>query len=40
VKIKYPVRERDVDDAIVWLDDHWRGGVFIPDQLLGLVSVA
>jgi lysophospholipase L1-like esterase len=36
----YPVRECDVDDAIVWLDDHWRGGVFIPDELLGLVAVA
>jgi hypothetical protein len=36
----YPVRERDVDDAIGWLDDHWRGGVFVPDELLPLVAVA
>jgi hypothetical protein len=36
----YPVRERDVDDAIVWLDEHWHGGVFVPDELLPLVAVA
>ena len=36
----YPVRPRDVDDAIVWLDDHWHGGVFVPDELLPLVAVA
>jgi hypothetical protein len=36
----YPVRERDVDDAIGWLDEHWRGGVFVPDELLPLVAVA
>jgi hypothetical protein len=36
----YPVAECDVDDAIVWLDDHWRGGVFVPDELLPLVAVA
>ena len=35
----YPV-ERHVDGAIVWLDDHWRGGVFVPDELLPLVAVA
>jgi hypothetical protein len=36
----YPVEQRDVDDAIMWLDDHWRGGVFVPDVLLPLVAVA
>jgi hypothetical protein len=36
----YPVQARDVDDAIGWLDEHWRGGVFIPDELLGLAAVA
>jgi hypothetical protein len=36
----YPVPPRDVDDAIVWLDEHWRGGVFVPDELLPLVAVA
>lgn len=36
----YPVRQIDVDDAIVWLDDHWQGGVFVPDELLPLVAVA
>jgi hypothetical protein len=35
----YRVRPRDVDDAIVWLDDHWRG-VFVPDELLPLVTAA
>jgi hypothetical protein len=36
----YPVRSHDVDEAIGWLDDHWRGGVFVPDELLPLVAVA
>jgi hypothetical protein len=36
----YPVRVCDVDAAIVWLDEHWRGGVFVPDELLPLVAVA
>jgi hypothetical protein len=36
----YPVEQRDVDAAIVWLDEHWRGGVFVPDELLPLVAVA
>jgi hypothetical protein len=36
----YPVEERDVDGAIGWLDEHWRGGVFVPDELLPLVAVA
>jgi hypothetical protein len=36
----FPVAERDVDDAIGWLDDHWRGGLFVPDELLPLVAVA
>jgi hypothetical protein len=26
----YPVQPRDVADAIAWLDEHWRGGVFVP----------
>ena len=36
----YPVAERDVDGAIEWLDANWRGGVFVPDELLPLVAVA
>ena len=36
----YPVEQRDVDGAIVWLDEHWRGGVFVPDELLALVTAA
>ena len=35
-----PVEQRNVDDAIGWLDEHWRGGVFMPDELLPLVSAA
>ena len=36
----YPMKQADVDGAIGWLDDHWRGGVFVPDELLPLVAVA
>jgi hypothetical protein len=36
----YPVEQHDVDDAIGWLHDHWRGGVFVPDELMPLVAVA
>lgn len=36
----YPVEQGDVDNAIGWLDDHWRGGVFVPDELMPLVAVA
>jgi hypothetical protein len=36
----YPVEERDVDGAIGSLDEQWIGGVFVPDELLGLVAVA
>lgn len=35
----YPVEQGDVDNAIGWLDDHWRGGVFVPDELMPLVAV-
>jgi hypothetical protein len=28
-----------VDRAIGWLDVNWRGGVFVPDELLPLVAV-
>lgn len=30
---------REVDRAIGWLDVNWRGGVFVPDELLPLVAV-
>lgn len=36
----YRVRERDVDEAIGWLDEHWRGGGFVPDELLPLITAA
>jgi hypothetical protein len=36
----YPVEQADVDGAIGWLDDHWHGGVFLPDELLPLVTAA
>jgi hypothetical protein len=29
-----------VEEAIEWLDEHWRGGVFVPDELLPLVAAA
>jgi hypothetical protein len=34
------VESGDVDRAIGWLDVNWRGGVFVPDELLPLVAVA
>jgi hypothetical protein len=36
----YPVEEHEVCGAIGWLDEHWRGGVFVPDELLPLVMAA
>jgi hypothetical protein len=36
----YPVEQRDVDGALVWLDDHWRGEPYVPEELLPLVAVA
>ena len=36
----YPVESGDVDRAIGWLDLNWRGGVFVPDELLPLVTAA
>ena len=36
----YPVEERDVDRAIGWLDEHWRGEIYVPYELLPLVAVA
>jgi hypothetical protein len=35
-----PVEQGDVDTAIGWLDDHWRGDVYVPDELLPLVTAA
>ena len=32
-------RER-VEEAIAWLDERWRGGVFVLDELLPLVEPA
>jgi hypothetical protein len=29
-----------VAEAIAWLDERWRGGVFVPDELLPLVEAA
>jgi len=36
----YPLEASEVSGAIGWLDEHWRGGVFVPDELLPLVSAA
>jgi hypothetical protein len=30
------VRPELVAEAIAWLDERWRGGVFVPDELLPL----
>lgn len=36
----YPVEQHEVDGAIGWFDEHWQGGVFVPDELLPLVTAA
>jgi len=36
----FPVDAADVPLAVAWLERHWRGDVFVPDELLPLVSVA
>jgi hypothetical protein len=36
----YPVADGDVGGTMGSLDEHWRGGVFVPDELLPLVAVA
>jgi hypothetical protein len=33
------VRAELVEKAVTWLDEHWHGGVFVPDELLPLVGV-
>jgi len=32
------VRPELVDEAIAWLDERWRGEVYVPDELLPLVA--
>jgi hypothetical protein len=34
------VDPKRVEAGVAWLDGHWRGGVFVPDELLPLVAVA
>ena len=36
----YPVAPGSIEDVSAWLEERWRGGVFVPDELLPLVSVA
>ncbi len=36
----YPVERVDVDGALVWLDENWRGEPYVPDELLPLVTAA
>ena len=36
----YQVAEVDVARAVRWLDEHWGGGVFIPDELRDVAAVA
>ena len=38
VRITSPnVQVRSVEDAVDWLERHWRGEVFVPDELLASV---
>jgi hypothetical protein len=34
------VKAELVEEAVAWLDERWRGDVFVPDELLPLVAVA
>jgi hypothetical protein len=34
------VRLELVAVALAWLEQHWRGDVYVPDELLPLVAVA
>ena len=35
LRVRQPwVRQAVVDDAVDWLEQHWRGGVFLPDELM------
>ncbi len=36
----YPVEAIELEGAVTWIDEHWRGGVFVPDELLPLVTAA
>jgi hypothetical protein len=37
----FPVEPRQLEDAVVWLDERWRDpGPYLPDELLPLVSAA
>jgi hypothetical protein len=38
--IPLEVRRELVEQAIAWLDERWKGGVFVPDELLPLVAAA
>jgi hypothetical protein len=38
--VPFGVRADLVQEAVTWLDEHWQGGVFVPDELLPLVGVA
>lgn len=37
---RYPVAEADAIRAVAWLEGHWAGGVFIPDELRDGAAVA
>ena len=37
----YPIAQADVERGIdYWLDSHWDGGVFVPDELREVAVVA
>ena len=38
--VPFGVQAELVEEALAWLDEHWQGGVFVPDELLPLVGVA
>jgi hypothetical protein len=36
----FPVEDEDVEAAVAWLEAHWRGEPFIPEELQGVAAVA
>jgi hypothetical protein len=32
----FPVEPDQVDTAVAWLEERWRGDVYVPDELLPL----
>jgi hypothetical protein len=34
----FPVEDGRVAAAVAWLEEHWKGGVDVPEELLPLVA--